>query len=173
MAFMDTEGITGETPTFIRFWGRARVSATAKHATRPEKVPYFIALVLFILHITEERLFGFFPALSRTTGMPLPEAGSFFAIVLWAFTAAWLLIPFLVRHQSQFGYYLAWTFFTTMGVTELAHFVFPFFRPEPYGYFPGMATVVPLAPAAWWGMLLLIQRRNETNLHSTSGERAP
>jgi len=37
-------------------------------------------------------------------------------------------------------------FYTAMGITELAHFFFPFFSAEPYGYFPGMASVVILAP---------------------------
>jgi hypothetical protein len=47
---------------------------------------------------------------------------------------------------------LAWTFFTSMGITELAHFLLPLLTTEPYGYFPGMASVVVLAPLAWWGM---------------------
>ena len=65
---------------------------------------------------------------------------------------AWLLIPPLVSRGYAFGYYLAWTFFAAMGITELAHFIFPIVAGGPYGYFPGMATVLLLAPAAWWGM---------------------
>ncbi|WP_206110744.1 hypothetical protein [Pannonibacter phragmitetus] len=55
-----------------------------------------------------------------------------------------------------FGHYLAWTFFVSMGVIELAHFVFPLFGGRSYGYFPGMATVVLLAPVAWWGIYRMI-----------------
>lgn len=65
-------------------------------------------------------------------------------------------MPFLVIHRVAFGYYLAWTAFAAMGITELAHFlIFPFLRGEPYSYFPGMASVILLAPVAWWGMLRL------------------
>jgi len=45
-----------------------------------------------------------------------------------------------------------------MGITELAHFVFPSFTNKAYGYFPGMASVVLLAPVAWWGMYRLSRR---------------
>jgi hypothetical protein len=116
------------------------------------RTPYFLALALFVVHKLEERFLGFFPALSQITGVPMPESGSFLAILLYAFAGTWLLIPWLIGLSHQFGYFLAWTFFTAMGVTELAHFVFPFFTGEPYGYFPGMASTVVLAPIAWWGM---------------------
>jgi hypothetical protein len=125
------------------------------------KVAYFATLGLFILHKAEERYFDFFPALSRITGTPVPDPGSILAILLYAFAGAWLFIPWLVARQSQFGYYLAWTFFTSMGVIELAHFVFPIFTPEPYGYFPGMATVIPLAPVAWLGMWRLTRKTKQ------------
>ncbi len=72
------------------------------------------------------------------------------------FTAAVLVLGYTV-----IPYYLAWTFFTSMGVIELAHFIFPFFTPEPYGYFPGMVTVVPLAPVAWFGMWRLLSQRSD------------
>jgi hypothetical protein len=116
------------------------------------RVPYFVTLALFVIHKLEERFLGFFAALSQITGVPVPESGAFLAVLLYAFAGAWLLIPFLVKRARQFGYYLAWTFFTAMGVTELAHFVLPLFISAPYGYFPGMASVTVLAPVAWWGM---------------------
>lgn len=53
--------------------------------------------------------------------------------------------------------------FTAMGVTELAHFAFPLFVAEPNGYFPGMASVVVLAPVAWWGMWRLSGRHADTS----------
>jgi len=115
------------------------------------KVPYFLTLAFFVLHKIEEREMDFFPRLSEITGVPVPEA-SFLIILLYALAAAWLLIPYLVSRGHAFGYYLAWTFFTAMGVTELAHFFLPFLTLEPYAYFPGMASVVLLAPTAWWGI---------------------
>ena len=114
--------------------------------------PYFAALGLFVVHKWEERHFDFFPALARLTGVPPPESGSALAVLLYAFAGAWLLVPLLVGRANPFGYYLARTLFTSMGVTELAHFVFPFFTAGPYSYFPGMGSVVGLAPVAWWGI---------------------
>jgi hypothetical protein len=121
------------------------------------KVPFFLTFAFFILHKFEESYFDFFPRLAEITGVPTPETNSFLVYLLYAFAGAWLLIPFLVKRGYSFGYYLTWTFFTSMGVTELAHFVLPFFTKEPYGYFPGMASVLLLAPTAWWGMWRLIK----------------
>lgn len=117
--------------------------------------PYFITLALFVLHKIEERKMDFFPALSKITGVPVPDATSAPAILLYSIAAIWLAIPFLVWKRYKFGYFLAWTFFASMGITELAHYILPFFTNESYGYFPGMWSVIVLAPAAWWGMYKL------------------
>ena len=74
------------------------------------------------------------------------------AILLYAFAVAWLRIPFLVKHAHPFGYYLAWTVFVAMGISESTHFAFPLLTTQPYGFFPGMASVVFLSPADWWGI---------------------
>ena len=92
------------------------------------------------------------------TGVPTPAILSWDVILLVLLSVGgWLSIPWLMNRQPDVGRYLAWTFFTSMGVTELAHFVFPVIVGGPYGYFPGMASVLLLAPAAWWGMTRLIQ----------------
>lgn len=122
---------------------------------RSIKIPFYITLGLFILHKLEERYLDFFPALSKITGVPLPDTTSIFVFLLYALAGMWLFIPFLVRSRNEFGYYLVWTFFTSMGVTELAHFVFPLLAGGGYGYFPGMVSAAILAPAGWWGMLQL------------------
>ena len=128
------------------------------------RIPYFLTLGLFVVHRIEERVFDFFQALSNITGVPTPEIASWPVISLVAMSVgAWLFVPSLVRRGYQFGYYLAWTFFAAMGITELAHFIFPFFTAGPYGYFPGMASVFLLAPLAWWGMSRLA--------HSGTGSR--
>lgn len=112
--------------------------------------PFAVTLALFVAHKVEEREMDFFPALSTLTGVPVPEQGSPLAILLYVLSAAWLLIPVLMK-PGGFGHYLAWTFFISMGGIELAHFVFPLFTGEEYGYFPGLATAAMLAPAGWWG----------------------
>ncbi len=114
--------------------------------------PFLLTLLLFIGHKLEERHLEFFPALSQITGIPAPPSGTLLGTLLYIFAGAWLLVPWLVERRLPFGYYLASTFFFAMGITELAHFVFPFFTGENYGYFPGMASVFFLAPAAWWGL---------------------
>lgn len=120
------------------------------------KVPYFLTLLLFIGHRVEEKVMDFFPALQEITGVPTPDilAPQVIGLVLTS-VGAWLAIPFVVARNFAFGYYLAWTFFVSMGVTELAHYFFPFVTGGPYGYFPGMASVLFLAPVAWWGMVRL------------------
>lgn len=123
------------------------------------KAPYLWALGFFVLHKLEERYLGFFPALSKVTGVPVPDQASPLAILLLLSAAIWLFIPFLMKRGYVLGHYAAWTFFASMGITELAHFFLPFFAEEPYGYFPGMVTVLVLAPVAWWGIYRLAKTR--------------
>jgi len=119
--------------------------------------PYFLTLALFAVHKLEERYADFFPALSEITGVPTPDPRSYAAVALYVAAAGWLLIPSLMTRRISFGHFLAWTFFLSMGVIELAHFLFPLLTDCPYGYFPGMGSVIPLAPAAWWGLVRLVR----------------
>lgn len=125
------------------------------------KIPYWLTFAFFIfLHRVEEYMSKFQEELSKITGNPIPDISSPALIILvLASVGGWLLIPYLIKHNYAFGYYLAWTFFAAMGITELAHFIFPFFLDKPYGYFPGMASVIILAPTAWWGMWRLARKR--------------
>lgn len=117
------------------------------------KVPYWGTLILFMVHRVEEKFMNFFDRLAEITQVPTPDIVSFEVIALVIVSVgAWLAIPYLVKRRYALGYYLSWTFFSAMGITELAHFVFPLFTDESYGYFPGMASVLLLAPFAWWGM---------------------
>ena len=116
------------------------------------RVPYLLALLLFIAHKVEERHFDFFPALAKLTGEPIPQPGSLLGAMLYALASAWLLVPVLMSRGKPIGHYLAWSFFASMGITELAHLAFPLCVQGPMQYFPGMATVFILAPVAWWGL---------------------
>lgn len=116
------------------------------------KWPYVVTLAVFVLHKLEERYFGFFPALSKLTGVRVPEASSAAAVALYACASTWLLVPVLVRRRNPFGHYLAWTFFTSMALLEPAHFVFPFLANETYRYFPGLVSAIPLVAAGFWGL---------------------
>ncbi len=130
------------------------------------KVPYFICLALFVLHRVEEKYMGFFAFLSRVTNVQTPEVLSWKVIGLVAISVgSWLAIPYLLRRGYDFGYYFAWTFFTAMGVTELAHWlVFPFLLENPIQYVPGMISVIPLAFVAWLAMRRLIVDRQRRSL---------
>lgn len=129
------------------------------------RIPYFITLILFVIHKIEENKMDFFPTLSKITGVPVPEVTSLPAILLLVIASAWLLIPFLVGRSMAFGYFLSWTFFVSMGFVELAHFMFPLFIHKPYGYFPGMWSVIPMAPVAWWGLYRLCYKSENLNIH--------
>jgi hypothetical protein len=130
--------------------------SASKPAFKQIRWPYWTVLLLFIGHRVEEKISGFFVRLSDITGVPTPDITSVTVILLvLASVGAWLTIPFAVKRGYEFGYYLAWTFFSAMGITELAHFIFPLFTDRPYGYFPGMASVIFLAPLGWWGMYRL------------------
>lgn len=131
----------------------------AEPAYRSWRAPFLVTFALFIAHRVEEKQSGFFAALATITKVPTPEITSWKVIALVvASVGAWLAIPILTKRGSSFGYYLAWTFFAAMGITELAHFIFPLLADGSYGYFPGMASVLALAPVAWWGMLRLAGR---------------
>jgi hypothetical protein len=122
-------------------------------------VPYYLTMAVFILgHRMEENVFKFQEKLASITGNPVPSLTSPTLILLVLMSVGgWLAIPALIKRRFDLGYYFAWSLFTSMGITELAHFFFPFFINEPYGYFPGMASVLVLAPCAWWGMSRLIK----------------
>lgn len=118
------------------------------------RAPYWLTLGAFALHKAEENRTAFFETLSREiTGVPVPETTPLLFLLLLVIPAgAWLLVPWLTSRRDALGAYLAYTFFASLGLSELAHFVFPLMTGHAYGYFPGMATVFVLAPLALWGL---------------------
>lgn len=58
----------------------------------------------------------------------------------------------LVKRGQALGWFLAWTFFAAMGISELAHFIFPLISGRGYQYHGGLITAGLLAPMAWWGL---------------------
>lgn len=138
------------------FW----IAAPQAASWRSIRLPYWLTLAAFLLlHKVEENRTAFFESVSaRVTGTPVPEVSWGLILALLVIpVGAWLAIPFLARREPEFGRFLAWTFFASMGLTELAHFIMPMLANEPYGYFPGMASVVVLAPLAWWGISRLLR----------------
>lgn len=133
-----------------------------QYGFRRVRTVYISAFLLFILHRVEEKVYGFFAALAAITGEPVPEIVSWPVIALVLLSVGgWVGGAYLFAKGKAFGAYLMWTFFASLGVTELAHFVLPLFTDKPYGYFPGMASVLLLAPVAWYGMYRLAQNGNK------------
>lgn len=133
------------------FW----LAAPARATWRSVRWPYWLTLLAFLLlHKVEEKRTAFFEEVSaRITKTPPPEVSVPLIIALLVVpVGAWLATPLIFGRGHDFGRYLAWTFFASMGLTELAHFIMPVLAQGPYGYFPGMASVFVLAPLAWWGM---------------------
>lgn len=134
------------------------------------RTPYWLTMLAFLLlHKVEENRTAFFQVVSdKITGDPVPDVTVHLMLSLLVLPiGAWMAVPALVKRGAAFGYFLAWTFFASMGFTELAHFVLPVLANEPYGYFPGMASVVVLAPLAWWGMWRL-SRTTSVSLRNNS-----
>jgi hypothetical protein len=125
------------------------------------RAPYWTAFAIYALHKVEENRLKFFEVLGKKiTGVPVPAVTPLLVLSLLVLPlGSWLLVPYLVKRGHAFGLFLAWTLFTSFGVIELAHFVFPLLTGEPYGYFPGMASAALLAPAGWWGMWCLAASR--------------
>lgn len=130
------------------------------------KIPYWLTLLAFLLlHKVEENRMKFFEIVSeKITGGTVPELSVGLVIGLLVLPiGAWLAIPLLLKREYELGYYAIWTLFVSMGVTELAHYILPFMTNEPYGYFPGMLSVIVLAPLAWWGISRLLKKDRITN----------
>lgn len=124
---------------------------------RSIRAPYWLTLAAFALHKVEENRMHFQQVTSDLTGVQVPDPASFAVIMLLLIgVLPWLFIPWLYRKAPWFASYQAATLFASMGLTELAHFlVFPFMKDGPYAYYPGMLSVVLLAPLAWWGWFRL------------------
>lgn len=128
--------------------------------------PFWVSLALFLVHRAEEKVFGFFDMLARVSGVSTPPVASLPVVALLVLSlGAWLLIPVLVKRGHPLGGFFAWTFFASMGLTELAHWLlFPFLQGPGFNSVPGMWSVLLLAPVAWWGMWRMAGSRAPSNL---------
>lgn len=83
------------------------------------RIPYWLTLLAFLfLHKVEENVTNFFEVLSnKITGVPIPEITPLLILSLLVLPiGAWLAVPFLIKRGYNVGYYLAWTFFASMGL---------------------------------------------------------
>lgn len=97
----------------IVFW----LVVSSKVDWRVLRWPFIITFLLFVVHRVEEKYSGFFERLSEITEVKTPEILSL-PVILMVLTSvgSWLAIPYLLKRSSEFGRFLACTFFTSMGV---------------------------------------------------------
>lgn len=101
-----------------------------KRPTSPEIIlPCFLLTVAALeVHMMEEYLTGFAPAMSRLFDITWTEHGflmvfAFVGPTLYALTAIGLF------YRIRFAGFLAWFIFMGPGVAEFTHFIFPLLRP--------------------------------------------
>ena len=117
------------------------------------RAPYLAGLAAYVVHRIDEEVSGFVPDIEALTGSSAVPVLSLPSLVLVVMSLAWMASPLLLlRGKHPLGQYGAWTLFTSFGVLEGAHFVFPLLAGGAYGYFPGMVTAPLIMATGWWGM---------------------
>lgn len=155
-------------------------------------LPLFLLTVAGLqIHIIEEYLTGFAPAMSRLFGIPWSEKSFLMVFALVGPTIYTLTALGLYRKVPIAGF-IAWFIFIGPGVAEFTHFIFPLIKPELeagtlkpvttliygelitnmhnyyYGttgryYFPGMCTaVLPMIPGIF--AIYRLFRLNRSNM---------
>jgi hypothetical protein len=101
-----------------------------KRPTAPEIIlPLFLLTVTALeLHMSEEYLMKFGPAMSRLFNITWTEKGfllvfAFYGPALYALTAIGLF------YRIRFAGFVAWFIFIGPGVAEFTHFIFPLLKP--------------------------------------------
>ena len=107
-------------------WARTYLQRPAEPALI---LPLFLLTVAGLeIHMTEEYLTGFGPAMSRLFDISWTERGfllvfAFFGPTLYTLTALGLL------HRMRLAGFVAWFIFIGPGVAEFTHFIFPAIQP--------------------------------------------
>ena len=141
--------------------------------------PFLLTVAALEVHMTEEWLTGFGPAMSRLFDISWTEH-SFLLVFAFIGPALYSLTALGLYYRVPFAGFLAWFIFIGPGVAEFTHFIFPLLRPaiQPHVaaplsltvsngrfvaemrnywlhttgryYFPGMYTaVLPMIPGIW------------------------
>lgn len=126
------------------------------------KMPYFAAILAYIIHRIDEGVSDFVPAMEELTGRQAADVASPTSITLVVLSLGWMLSPLLIRIGHPLGYFGAWSLFATFALVEPWHFLFPILSPEPYGYFPGMITAPIIIVAGTWGLWRMWSTTDDT-----------
>lgn len=153
-------------------------------------LPLFILTVAGLqIHIVEEYLMGFAPAMSRLFGIPWSER-SFLMVFALIGPVIYTLTSLGLYYKIPIAGFVAWFIFIGPGVAEFTHFIFPliapdllphdphpvtafidgtripempnfYFRTTQQYYFPGMWTaILPMIPGCLAIYRLLIRKEN-------------
>jgi hypothetical protein len=101
-----------------------------KKPTSPDIIlPWFLLTVAALeLHMMEEYLTGFGPAMSRLFNITWTERG-FLLVFAFVGPAIYALTAIGLFYRIRFAGFLAWFIFIGPGVAEFTHFIFPVLRP--------------------------------------------
>lgn len=92
-------------------------------------LPVFLLTVAALeVHMTEEYLTNFGPAMSRLFNITWTERG-FLLVFAFVGPALYALTALGLYYRVRFAGFLAWFIFIGPGVAEFTHFVFPLLRP--------------------------------------------
>jgi len=170
-----------------------------KTPTDPKIIlPLFILTVAGLqIHITEEYLTGFAPAMSRLFNIPWTEK-SFLIIFALAGPTVYTLTTLGLYYKVPIAGFIAWFIFIGPGVAEFTHFIFPIIMPHikpadlnkitqtingievsnmpnyyykatGHYYFPGMWTaVLPMIPGMYAIYRLTNKHRNDKLINKKS-----
>ena len=102
-----------------------------RHPTDPKVIlPLFILTVAGLqMHITEEYLTGFGPAMSRLFDIPWSERGFLMVFALVGPTI-YTLTTLGLYYRIPIAGFIAWFIFIGPGVAEFTHFIFPLMQPH-------------------------------------------
>ena len=93
-------------------------------------LPLFLLTVAGLqIHIIEEYLTGFAPAMSRLFDIPWTEK-SFLMVFALVGPAIYTLTALGLYHRVPIAGFVAWFIFIGPGVAEFTHFIFPLIKPE-------------------------------------------
>jgi hypothetical protein len=184
--------VGGSSLVGLFWWARTSL----KHPVDPRIIlpPFLLTVAALEVHMCEEYLAGFGPAMSRLFDISWTEQGflmvfAFIGPALYALTALGLF------YRVPFAGFMAWFIFIGPGVAEFTHFIFPVLRPAlspelpeaisqvtanghfvaqmpnywvqttGHYYFPGMYTaVLPMIPGIWAIVRLIRHARRERAL---------
>jgi hypothetical protein len=131
--------VGGSSVVALVMWSRTYLRRPLDPA---EILPLFLLTVAALeVHMAEEYLTGFGPAMSRLFDISWTER-SFLMVFAFIGPALYALTALGLFYQVPLAGFLAWFIFIGPGVAEFTHFIFPILRPAIQPEFPGALSQV-------------------------------